>query len=322
VLWREGVWTEVWPLHEADSLITKLDQSFQASATNNEPPLSHVVVSAPWIPTANIAEILVKYPGLEFAVICHSDVGFLQTEAAAIALMKEYVLLHKTYRNMTVAGNNRRFVTWAKSALSPAFKYLPDLYDTATFKPPVKPPWSGKHLKVGCFGAPRILKNVITAAAATLDLASSHRIKTEFHVTCGREDENGYVYAPIKEMLSGHWTDLVFNEWMPWPQFRELVHAMDITINPSFTESFCICAADSIAEAVASACAETIDWVPRSWKSRSDDSHDFAVTMMSLLTNTFAPMEGQTYLEKHVQEGVSIWMNYLIGNPQVSIGTE
>ena len=50
---------------------------------------THVVIGAPWVPTAYLRKLCLAHPGVEFTVACHSNVGFLQTEPAAIRLIFE-----------------------------------------------------------------------------------------------------------------------------------------------------------------------------------------------------------------------------------------
>jgi hypothetical protein len=52
-------------------------------------PLSHLVISAPWIPTTNLASLTSQNPDLGIAVVSHSNIGFLQADPGAIELLRQ-----------------------------------------------------------------------------------------------------------------------------------------------------------------------------------------------------------------------------------------
>src|ERR1700675_3012710 len=78
VLRSEGVAAEVMPVTNANDLTACLDAS-----------VSHAVVSAPWIPTADWQRIVSHHPNIQFAVNCHSNVGFLQADPSGVRLVRE-----------------------------------------------------------------------------------------------------------------------------------------------------------------------------------------------------------------------------------------
>jgi hypothetical protein len=78
VLRREGFKVDVCPIVNAAELRALLT-----------PDVSHVVVSAPWIPTAEWQRLVTEYPDVRFAVNCHSNVGFLQADANGVKLVRE-----------------------------------------------------------------------------------------------------------------------------------------------------------------------------------------------------------------------------------------
>jgi hypothetical protein len=311
VLWREGIWVDTWSISSPAELAARIAEVHQSAVARSEPRLSHVVIAAPWIPTADIARLVAQYRGTDFACICHSDVGFLQADTNAMRLVQEYCGLALNSGNFQVAGNSLRFVSWAKHALYPYFLYLPNLYDVDSFRTAPRPSWQGRDLRIGCFGATRALKNIITGAAAALEIARVHNVQVDFHVSSGRDDQGGRVYDPIRQILAGPRTKLVLNPWRPWPQFRDLIGWMDLNMQPSYTESFNICTADSIAEGVPACVSPTIDWVPPSWIARSDDAHEIAVTSMGLLGHPRAAAEGQDFLKRYVRAGIAEWKAYL-----------
>jgi hypothetical protein len=65
---REGIPAQVWPIVNSAHLISEL---------RKRTDVTHVVISAPWIPSLEIQNMIMEFPGVTFAVSCHSNVGFL-----------------------------------------------------------------------------------------------------------------------------------------------------------------------------------------------------------------------------------------------------
>src|SRR5579864_7363417 len=95
VLAQHGVDSEVWPVVQASDLATRLRHS----------PASHVVISAPWIPSPDLQSLLTSFPGTHFAVNCHSNVGFLQADTNGVKLMREGMEIEMGSSRFHVAGN-------------------------------------------------------------------------------------------------------------------------------------------------------------------------------------------------------------------------
>lgn len=166
-------------------------------------------------------------------------------------------------------------------------------------------------LKVGCYGAPRVQKNIISAAAAALEMAEQLSVDVEFHINVGR-DGSAHVLNPIRQLMAVHRRGrLVEDHWSNWAQFRQTIGRMDVLLQPSWTESFNMVTADGVSEGVSSAVLESVGWVPPSWIARLDDTSSLATTAIHLLFNPHAPQEGQRHLEKYVLAGTRKWLDYL-----------
>ena len=76
VLRRGGIIADVWPVVNAKDLTGRLQRD----------PATHVVISAPWIPSAEIHALVNSNPSTRFAVNCHSNVGFLQADSNGVRL--------------------------------------------------------------------------------------------------------------------------------------------------------------------------------------------------------------------------------------------
>src|SRR5580658_2883095 len=143
VLRRSGVAVEVWPIQSAAELSERLRVR----------PASHVVISAPWIPSVAVQNLVSAYPTTRFAMNCHSNVGFLQADSNGVKLVREAMDVEAGTPNFQLAANSLKFGKWVQSAYSRPCAYLPNLYYLdPEFKPP-RPLYLGGTLRIGAFGA-------------------------------------------------------------------------------------------------------------------------------------------------------------------------
>lgn len=308
---RAGVWAELVPVNTAAQAFVALQQMQARASRDGQLPISHVIISAPWLINGELDRLVGTHPNIHFTVLCHSNVAFISADRNGFEKIAHIADLSGMAHNLSLAGNCEAFADWAVAALRCRCAWLPNLYDVETFQPPRLHPWRDGVLKAGCYGAPRVQKNIISAAAAALELAEKLSVDVEFHVSVGR-DENQRVLAPIRQLMAIHRRGrLVEDHWSNWAHFRRTIGRMDILLQPSWTESFNMVTADGVAEGVASAVLESVGWVPDNWIARLDDTGSLAATAMALLFNPHAPLEGQAHLRKYVLQGTRRWLDYL-----------
>lgn len=302
VLQREGMPTQVWPVISADDLRQRLTKN----------PSEHVIISAPWIPTLDMHALANDFPQTQFAVTCHSNVGFLQADRNGVKLVRELMDMEMATSNVHLAGNSRRFCQWVNQAFGVPCTYLPNLYYLSSCPPKPRAPFTGGTLRIGAFGATRPLKNLMSAAGAALEIARAVRAPLEFWISAGRTEGGGDgVLAAVNEMLTGlpHVT-LKLNGWQTWPEFRKTVANMHMLLQPSYTESFNMVTADGVAEGVASVVSSAIDWAPDDWKAEVDDVPQISRVGRKLLSDTHAPLEGFNALQTYVADGLLAYKQY------------
>lgn len=301
---RAGIHTLVWPIVNASELCTSL---------RKDRDVTHVIVSAPWISSLQVQTMVNEFPDVMFAIACHSNVGFLQADSNALALVRQAMEIERSTPNFHVAGNSNRFCDWVRRAYTVPCAYLPNLYYLDETTNPNRPMWSGSTLRVGAFGATRPLKNFMSAAGAALEIAQQLRADTELWLSAGRTEGGGEtVLRAVREMLRGlpH-IKLIENGWETWPQFRSTVSHMHLLLQPSYSESFNMVTADGIASGVPSVVSDAIDWCPSHWKAPVDDVVEIARVGRSLLSDCRAPLEGLNALHHHNSHGLSAWKRYL-----------
>lgn len=303
VLQRAGMPTEVWPIVSATDLRQRLEKT----------PHDQVIISAPWIPTLEMQALSNDFPRTQFAVTCHSNVGFLQADRNGVKLVRELMDLEMATSNVHLAGNTRRFCQWINQCFQVPCAYLPNLYFLGTSVPRPRPPFGCGTLRVGAFGATRPLKNLMSAAGAALEIARLLRVQLEFWISAGRTEGGGdCVLGAVTEMLSGlPYVTLKLNGWQTWPEFRKTVGTMNLLLQPSYTESFNMVTADGVAEGVASVVSSAIDWAPADWKADVDDVPQIARVGRKLLLDAHAPSEGFDALQTYVADGLRAYRHYL-----------
>lgn len=301
VLRRAGIKADVWPIISAADLRERLTIA----------PAPHVIISAPWIPAPELQTLANDFTDTHFAVVCHSNVGFLQADRNGVKLMRETMELEMGTHNVHLGGNSRRFCHWIRSAFGASCAYLPNLY-CLDAKPALRAPFSGDALRIGVFGATRPLKNLMSAAAAALEVAHHFRASLDLWLSAGRAEGGGEtVLAAVKEMLNGlPNVKLTLNGWQSWPNFRKTVGHMHLLLQPSYTESFNMVTADGVAEGVPSVVSDAIDWAPDDWKANVDDCMEIARTGRRLVTDPRSAAEGWAALENYVNDGLNAYHRY------------
>ena len=302
VLQRDGLPTQVWPVVSAADLRARLVKT----------PSDQVIISAPWIPTLDMHALSTDFPDTQFAVVCHSNVGFLQADRNGVKLVRELMDLEMATSNVHLAGNSRRFCQWVTQAFGVPCAYLPNLYYLSNCAPRPRGPFTGGTLRIGAFGATRPLKNLMSAAGAALEIARGVRAPLEFWISAGRTEGGGDgVLAAVNEMLTGlpH-VSLKLNGWQTWPEFRKTIANMQLLLQPSYTESFNMVTADGVAEGVSSVVSDAIDWAPSDWKAEVDNVPDIARVGRKLLFDTHAAQEGFQALQAYVADGLSAYKKY------------
>jgi hypothetical protein len=277
--------------------------------------VTHAIIEAPWVSLIEMEELLFKYPNVHFIVRSHSQIGFLQVEAGAVKLLRDYSLLEDSTLNFTLAANSKRFCDFMELTYRVNCLYLPNLYDSErNYRHEYRAHLPGQPLKVSSFGAIRLLKNHSTAAAAALMLARLRNCNLEFYMNVNREEHGNGVLHAIRNLFHNvPWAKLIEVPWQPWSSFRQTVGNMDVCLQVSATETFNIVTADAAAEGVPTVIGEAIDWLPREWVANIDDAQDIARVANNLLSDPRSSVQATKALELYCCKATKVWLNYLQG---------
>ncbi|MEO7735987.1 MAG: hypothetical protein ABIY55_33835, partial [Kofleriaceae bacterium] len=224
---NHGVWAEVWPSRSAKALAERLRHTQSQADVRRDVRPTHVILSAPWMATNDVASLAAEYAEIVFVVLSHSSVGFLSADPHAIRLLRETADLQLSSHNVFVGGNSKKFTDWATEAWGVNAVWLPNLYCSDETFPHHHVRWQGGPLRLGLFGANRPLKNFLSSAAAAVELARRLRVPIELLLSSGR-DEGGNTRA--LEELTEHIPNLRVTRtgWLPWASFRRLLRTVDL----------------------------------------------------------------------------------------------
>lgn len=307
VLRAAGIYCDVWGVMSIGDLRAKIKAAYVSPP--NVQPVTHIVISAPWLEAADLQDLAIEYGAIEFAVTSHSNVGFLAADPGAFKLIRQYMAIETGVPNFHLGANSSKLCNWISETYSDPCWLLPNLYYLDGTASPHRAPFTGGKVKIGCFGANRILKNALSAGAAALQMASEMRLDLEFYISGGRNEGAGGTVQSMREMFAGvHYAKLVTLGWEPWHNFRQAARSMDLLMQPSFTESFNVVTADGVAEGVASVVSHAIDWVPQDWQANPDEVSAIAQVGRRLLLDHRAPVDGMKALVAHNTKGLAQWL--------------
>jgi glycosyltransferase involved in cell wall biosynthesis len=305
VLVEHGIHADAVPVVDGYYLRDKL-------RNNAWPGLTHLVFCAPYVDTPFLDSLCREFAHIRFSVVFHSNVGFLQADRWAVKVMREQMDLERRTSNFNLAGNCEKFTSSVESAYGVPCALLPNLYFLHGPIERRRAAWSGPGLDICIFGATRILKNLMTAAWACIQIGRDLNADLRIHISTGREEGGAGVLQSVREMCQGlARVELVEEPWLPWLEFRRIIRRMHLMMQPSFTESFNGVTADGIAEGVPSVVSPAIDWVPAKWIANPDDAREIAETGKRLLRDRHAQRDGYRALVRHNERAMAAWRKFL-----------
>ena len=136
------------------------------------------------------------------------------------------------------------------------FIYLPNYYPETRYSRPV----GTNALRIGCFGALRPLKNQLEQAMAAVSYAYSTGKDLHFYVNERVEQGGQEVLKNIKSLFANTQYTLHEVPWLERKAFLRLMSWMDLAMCVSFTETFCITAADAVAVQTPLLCSSQVPW--------------------------------------------------------------
>ncbi len=237
-----------------------------------------VVIEALWVVPEKFDVLMKLHPGVKWVVSVHSNLPFLAHEGIAVDWIIEYLM-----RGVYVAFNAEQIARDVKELFGKdRILYLPNYYPVQSVKHVRLP---GLH--IGCFGAIRPMKNQLVQAVAAIEYADRKRVPgMSFHVNSSRLEHSGSnVLNNLRELFRLTHYQLIEHDWLPHADFLNLIAMMDVEMACSFSETFCITAADAVVAGTPLVCSNQIPWAaPSSIVNDPTDTQEIVRKMEQLIT--------------------------------------
>lgn len=211
-----------------------------------------VIIEALWVVPEKFDILKALHPTVEWVVRLHSDLPFLATEGIAIQWIFGYL-----ERGIEVAPNSPRLarelfeITGDENIL-----LLPNYYPVQNIKHK-----GSSLLQVGCFGALRPMKNQLLQAVAAIRYADEHGKQLYFHINGGRCEQGGdNILKNLRSLFANSEYFLIEHPWLQRAEFLEILSEMNFALAASFSETFCITAADAVSTNTPLICTSEVPW--------------------------------------------------------------
>lgn len=282
---------------------------------------THVSIDALWVVPEKFNVLLKKYPKVKWCVRIHSKIPFIANEGIAFDWMYRYQKIANVFNNFTVAANalitNEQLIDLGIKSV-----YLPNIYDPffnpadEESRPVVVEQPNSEFLHIGCFGSIRPLKNHFNQATAAVIFANSIGKKLKFHINSDRIEQKGEpIFKNLEKLFENNPNhELVKHPWMNHMDFLKLVKTMDIGMQVSYSESFCIVAADFVYKEVPIIGSPDIEWLADCYKADPNNYKDMVEKLSYAYKNlpTNGHWVNEHQLWKHNVESTEKWVDYVI----------
>jgi glycosyltransferase involved in cell wall biosynthesis len=273
---------------------------------------THVILEAPFIDAPFLGRMFARFPNVKFALVYHSNLGFLSQDRFAVASLKPYIELEQL-GNFTLASNSVDMSDAMASATGKPFQYLPNLFHLPARVRRTRTPWKpGMTLNIGLFGAARVLKNWLTAAVSTMIISRTLDADIRLHVSSRRDEGAAATRDNLNDLISMNpRVGVVDVPWMNNDDFRRYLYGIDLMLQPSFSETFNNVTAEGCACGVPSVVSDAINWAPKHWKAKSDSAVSVAMIGSSLARDNNAATDGWEALDNHNRLAEGVWQEWL-----------
>jgi hypothetical protein len=266
-----------------------------------------VILEALWVVPEKFEVLRKLHPGVKWVVRIHSEIPFLAQEGVAIQWIFDYL----RQPNVFVGFNSSRTLEdFDHLTYSDKLVYLPNYFPLGH---PRKhfPPFR-KSVDIGCFGAIRPLKNQLIQAVAAIRYAELMDKHLRFHINSSRVERGQDVLKNLRALFENTDHRLIEHKWLTHSNFVHLVAQMDVSMCVSFSESFCIVAADSVSAGVPLVCSPEIRWA-------SQFSQVEPTSVQSIVRGLFRVTAGRSLvtplnrrgLENYNRQSVTTWLKFL-----------
>ena len=282
---------------------------------------THVIIEALWVVPTKFDILQKLHPNVKWIVRLHSELPFLAGEGIAMDWVADYC----SYKNVSIGINAPRMMQevyyYISSKYGEAYAdqkliYMPNFYPQQYVKKEMDRTKS--VIDIGCFGALRPLKNHMIQAIAAIRFAEEQGKTVRFHINSGRNEMKGEpVEKNIRDTFAqlleqGH--ELVNHDWTPREEFLKLCATMDIGMVVSFSETFCIVAADLVSQGVPIVSSREIPWASCLFNAEPTETDDIINKLhRAYMLPSINTWLNQHKLNRYTNKTRNTWVNYFKG---------
>jgi len=268
-----------------------------------------VIIEALWVVPSKFDVLKQLHPNVKWVVRIHSEVPFLAQEGMAVEWLKAYVQIPDVF----VATNSTRGLDDLQSIVENDSKVflLPNFYPKV---PLLRNPGSDNVLNVGCFGAIRPFKNQLIQAVASMEYGEMTGTKIQFHVNVSREETGGdSVLRNLRALFLGSRHVLVEHPWQDHADFIKTLATMDVSLSVSFSETFCIVAADAASVGVPIVVSDQVPWSIQSSRADTTNSSDIVQKIRTAIgwKSAILNYKNRASLQKYSAKSRQTWLKEL-----------
>ena len=226
------------------------------------------IIEALWVVPEKFIVLQELHPSVKWIVRIHSEAPFLSQEGIGIKWLSEY-----PNQNVWVGVNSLeafeqlmsfypdKGIDTEKLLYLPTYYPAPDIIKTRQF--------SGTTINIACMGAIRQLKNNLIQAIAAIRFADNKGYTLRFHINADIFDVEGSpTFKSLVDLFAGTKHQLIQHNWIDHNYFLLFLGTVDIGMQVSFSETFCIVAADVVATGTPFVGSPAIRWADE--KSQAD----------------------------------------------------
>lgn len=280
---------------------------------------THVIIEGLWVVPEKFEILSRLHSNVKWIVRIHSEIPFLAMEGIAI----DWILKYMNYSNVIVACNAKRAVRdlrnlisnyhldWNDNKIEQKIILLPNYYPT---KEKLFQHKNHNGLNIGCFGAIRPMKNQLIQAVAAIKYASKYNKNLNFYINDTRIEQGGNNNLKnISSLFDGNKYKLISCPWVCHDDFLKLLNDMDLSMCVSFSESFCIVAADAVNERIPLVSSSEVSWSVSASQANPNDADSIVCSMERVLnpvTRNFFINTNYINLFNYCENTRNIWVEY------------
>ena len=273
-----------------------------------------VILEAIWCPPYKLQELLRLYPKIQFHIRIHSKFAFLAQERMALEWLSKYDQLTYVYRNLTITANNEDFIEEINGVLLYKVRFAPNCYPIDESLRQDKGP-VGDILKIGCFGALRILKNQLFQAICAIYVANEMKKTLHFHINDSStfEKEGNPILNNLHNIFKDLKHKLIIHRWSSHDEFITLVKEMDVGMQVSFSESYDIVAADFITNGIPIIGSPEIKFLCDSYQADPNNFQEIVNKLKFAIANRWWGFHkiNEIKLRSNTRKAIKVWLALL-----------